>query len=65
MNIGPAKGMLLAVDTQELDDGSCSIDTDIARVIRELSVGKLGLFEDMREERPVEQYRNRIELHAV
>lgn len=65
MNIGSAKGMLLAVDTQELDDGLCSIDADIARVIRELSIGKLGLFEGTREERPVEQYRNRIELHAV
>lgn len=45
MNIRPAKGMLLTVDTEELDDGLCSIDADIARVIRGLFIGKLGLFE--------------------
>lgn len=65
MNIRPAKGMLLTVDTQELDDGLCSIDANIARVIRGLFIGKLGLFEGTREERSVEQYRNRVELHAV
>lgn len=54
MNIRPAKGVLLSVDTQELDDGLCGIDAYISRVIRGLFIGKLGLLEGTREERSVE-----------
>jgi hypothetical protein len=65
VNVRPAKGMLLTVDTQELDDGLCGVDADIAGVVRGLFIGTLWLFEGTREERPMEQYRNRVELHAV
>ena len=54
VNIRPAKGVLLSVDTQELDDGLCGIDAYISRVIRGLFIGKLGLLEGTREERSVE-----------